>query len=353
MRYRIVLLVAAAAVLAQPAEAGEALDFRVVIHADNPASSVSREELARLFLLQERHWQDGTPNLPIDQLAGSEVREAFSRTVHGKSTAAIQSYWQRQGFRGEATPPAEVGSDAEVLAFVELEPGAVGYVASGAYLPPSIRVLEVTDLRDADPAAPPATRAARASRRDETLGSHGDLRLFLTGACGPGGAGRYAVLANRSPYDPLTAVIETSEWDGGRLRSSSSSRHTVRPLEEQRLGCTRRSGDFERRYTIVEASSASSHRLERHPDRPARSVIAIVDAGTCGQRRAGRWRAVVNRHPRYEVRVAIEVRELADGKVRRRYRKTDRLAPGAAKRLGCSADGPITRQFTVLEAQYR
>ncbi len=151
----------------------------------------------------------------------------------------------------------------------------------------------------------------------------------------------------------LDAVIETLEWHDGWLRSSSASRHTAQPLAEERLGCTRLGGDVERRYAIVSASSAGSHRVERRPDQTARSVIAITDSGTCGQRRAGQWRSLINRHPLREVGVAVEVRELVGGELRRRYRKAHRLAPGATQRLGCSADGPTTRRFTVLEAEYR
>ncbi len=355
MRYcHVVLAVLTAAVFAHSAAAREAPVFKVVVHAENPVDSVSSEVLARLFLRQQSRWEDGTSSAPVDQLAGSEVREAFSRAVLSRSMSSVQSYWQRQIYSGRSAPPPEVGSDVEVLTFVELEPGGVGYVSASATLPASVRILDVSDLEGYDASALSAgTRVAPVHSADETVSSHGDLRLFLTGSCGPADQGRHAVLENRHPYDPLTATIETSVWGDGWMRSSSVSRHTVQPLADKLLGCTWRGGDDERRYAIVEASSAGSHRIERRPGRPARSVISIVDSGTCGQGRAGQWRSLLNRHPQWEIRAAVEFRELVKGQVRRSYRKNFQLAPGASKRLGCSADGPMTRRFALLEVVYR
>ena len=62
---------------------------------------------------------------------------------------------------------------------------------------------------------------------------------------------------------------------------------------------------------------------------------------------------MINRHPWYEISVSIETRELVDGTVQRRYQKRYRLAPGATRRLGCSADGKTVRRYTLLEASYR
>ncbi len=361
MRYHTVLLAAlTAAALAVPAGAG---DFKVVIHTDNPTFSLPRDEVAGFFLRKTELWDHGAPAAPVDQTSRSEVREAFSLAIHDRPASKIVGYWLRVLFPGDMEPPPELASDAEVLDFVALDPGAIGYVAAGAPLPPAVKVLHVLGLPGGDPVAQSADRGFalassdgkgdRGDSRDKTLSRHGDLRLFLTRACGPGDEGRYAVLENRDPDYAVRAEIESSVWVGERLRSSSVSHHTIDPLEEKRLGCTRRSGNTELRYAIVRASSATSHKLDYRPHRPARSVIAIVDSGSCGRGRAGRWRSVINRHTSRTVSVQVQVRELFDGKLRRSYRKNLRLSPGATRRLGCGADGKLTRQLAVLEADYR
>jgi hypothetical protein len=62
----------------------------------------------------------------------SRVREAFSQAVHGRSAAAVRSYWLKILFSGRGVPPPERRSDREVLAYVQERPGAVGYVSETA-----------------------------------------------------------------------------------------------------------------------------------------------------------------------------------------------------------------------------
>lgn len=118
--------------------------FQVVVHADNPATSVERSRLSKMFLKKIKRWDGGdTPVVPIDLGDKSPVREAFTRAVHKKSIGAIKSFWQRQIFSGRDVPPDEVASDEEVLQRVAANPAAVGYVASGAPLGDGVKVLEV------------------------------------------------------------------------------------------------------------------------------------------------------------------------------------------------------------------
>ena len=58
--------------------------------------------------------------------------EGFSKSIHGKTAAAVKSYWNQQIFSGREVPPVEKKSDAEVLSFVRSTPGAIGYVSDTA-----------------------------------------------------------------------------------------------------------------------------------------------------------------------------------------------------------------------------
>lgn len=64
--------------------------------------------------------------------AEAAVRERFARKVLDKSPMAVKAYWNQQIFAGRDVPPLEKPSDAEVVAFVRQNPGAVGYVSGGA-----------------------------------------------------------------------------------------------------------------------------------------------------------------------------------------------------------------------------
>jgi ABC-type phosphate transport system substrate-binding protein len=129
---RKTLLLAIAWTLAVVADAQPA--YRIITHPSNPASSLARSEAARVFLKKVVAWPDGTAVQVIDQERGSSVRQAFSQDIHQKSADAVAAYWQTAVFSGRDVPPAIAKSDAEVLAFVRANPGAVGYVSADADL---------------------------------------------------------------------------------------------------------------------------------------------------------------------------------------------------------------------------
>ena len=120
---------AAALLLAPPAAAAE--DFKVIVHPQNPAAEIGREELSRLFLKRTTRWPDGTPAEPVDS-ADEPLRARFAEAVHGKRLAAVRAYWNQQIFSGREVPPLERAGDAEVVAWVREHRGAVGYVSPAA-----------------------------------------------------------------------------------------------------------------------------------------------------------------------------------------------------------------------------
>jgi len=104
--------------------------LRVVVNEANPVTSLSREELADLFLKKVSSWGDGTLVLPVDQLEETAVRENFNREILRKSSNAVRAYWQQRIFAGRDIPPPERESDGAVLAFVRRNRGAIGYVSA-------------------------------------------------------------------------------------------------------------------------------------------------------------------------------------------------------------------------------
>ena len=142
----VVRLLAAASAMVMlaavtPRQARAQAGFVVVVNATNPASSITRSQLAALFTKKEQSWSNGTPAFPVDLPADDPTREAFTESVHGKSPQAIRAYWQQQIFSGRDVPPPERGSDEEVLAYVRSTVGAVGYVRPTARLGPGVKVL--------------------------------------------------------------------------------------------------------------------------------------------------------------------------------------------------------------------
>lgn len=121
------------------------LSFRVVVHKANPVSSLTRAELSAIFMRRVRSWPDGTEIRPVEPRVEAEVRERFSRTVHGKSVPYVMRYWQRLIFAGRGIPPPVVPSGAAVMELVSAHRGGIGYIDAATPLAGELKAIEVTE----------------------------------------------------------------------------------------------------------------------------------------------------------------------------------------------------------------
>jgi ABC-type phosphate transport system substrate-binding protein len=124
-------------------EAQTSMPFVVVVHESNPTTTISRDELSRIFLKKITVWRTRRPVTVVDQRESSNVREQFTRTIHHREVSSVASFWQQQIFAGRAVPPAQRTSDADVMTFVANNPDAIGYVSAGAQLVPGVRAVTV------------------------------------------------------------------------------------------------------------------------------------------------------------------------------------------------------------------
>jgi len=122
--------------------AAHAASYKLIVNDSVKVRSLSKKTVSDSFLKKVRKWEDGAAIVPVDQLEASDVRDAFSRAIHGKPATAIKSYWNQQIFSGRDVPPVEKKSDAEVVAFVRSNAGAIGYVSDGADVT-GVRVVTV------------------------------------------------------------------------------------------------------------------------------------------------------------------------------------------------------------------
>ena len=143
MRTIIRHLLAVAVVLAALAapRAAFAQSFKVIVNSGNATEELSADQASKIFLKQAK-FPGGAAATPVDQAKSAAVRAEFTKAVHGKSVAAVESYWQQQIFSGKDVPPASKASDDDVVAFVKATPGAIGYV-SGAAKVDGVKVVAV------------------------------------------------------------------------------------------------------------------------------------------------------------------------------------------------------------------
>ena len=117
--------------------------FSVIVHADNRATTISRDELSKVFLKRNAKWPDGQHVEPVDLKPDAAARIAFTDAVHRKAVRAIRAFWQQQIFSGRDVPPPEKNTETEVLEFVKQNPGAVGYVSADVRLIDGVKTLVV------------------------------------------------------------------------------------------------------------------------------------------------------------------------------------------------------------------
>jgi ABC-type phosphate transport system substrate-binding protein len=122
---------------------GQEVGYRVVVHTSNSVKQLTRDQVSRIFLRKVTLWDNRQPVLPVDQAAESPVRRTFTKQVHNRTIASVQTWWQQQTFAGVGVAPPERASDSEVLDYIRKYPNAIGYVRIGFPVGADIKTLDV------------------------------------------------------------------------------------------------------------------------------------------------------------------------------------------------------------------
>jgi len=131
------------AALTGAAPAG-AQQYRVIVNAANPTTALTKDDLARVYLKKMSAWKNGAAVTVVDLGPKSPVRAEFSVSVLGRDVPTMKNYWQQSLFSGRGVPPIEQPSEAQVVAFVAANPGAIGYVSSDTQLTENVKTIPVT-----------------------------------------------------------------------------------------------------------------------------------------------------------------------------------------------------------------
>ncbi|SDS64299.1 hypothetical protein SAMN05216421_1900 [Halopseudomonas xinjiangensis] len=96
-----------------------------VAHPSAKITQLSRSDLINIFMGRYRKLPSGVAALPVDL---GPLRERFYRQLVNKDLAEINSYWARLVFSGQASPPLQIAEEAEMLAYLRRNPGAIGFI---------------------------------------------------------------------------------------------------------------------------------------------------------------------------------------------------------------------------------
>lgn len=123
--------------------------FKIIVNPANPVSSITRTQ-ASAFFLEKTTWEDGQPVAPVDLPPTSSTRDVFSGEVLGMPVSSVVQRWRGSSGSQSTDAPPVVATDREVLAYVRLKPGAIGYV-SAATATPGVKVIPIGSLTSRSP----------------------------------------------------------------------------------------------------------------------------------------------------------------------------------------------------------
>ena len=105
-----------------------AADIKVIANGSVKADMISASEVKSVFL-EEYSSLNGTHVEPVLEKDGP-VHEAFLHEYLGGTDDDLQNYYRALVFSGRGSMPKQLGSDAEVVAYVARTKGAIGYVSA-------------------------------------------------------------------------------------------------------------------------------------------------------------------------------------------------------------------------------
>ncbi len=91
--------------------------------------NLSRQQLRAVFSLSKQYWRDRQLIKVAVRASDDPSHVHFSRKTLGIFPYQLQRNWDRLTFSGMAMPPRQVGSDQEMLRYIENQPGAIGYIS--------------------------------------------------------------------------------------------------------------------------------------------------------------------------------------------------------------------------------
>jgi ABC-type phosphate transport system substrate-binding protein len=122
---RTALAVAALAFLGTGKAAAELV---TVVSARSPVTTLSKNQVADIFLGRASRFPEGGEAVPIDQVEGAAARDEFYVRLAGKSPAQMNAHWSKIIFTGRGQPPKEVANGEAVKRLLLANPAAIGYI---------------------------------------------------------------------------------------------------------------------------------------------------------------------------------------------------------------------------------
>ena len=115
-------------------------DVVAVVSTKSSVITLSKSQVADIFLGKIGRYPNGTQAVPIDQEEGSTARTEFYTRYTSKSPAQMKAHWSKIIFTGRGKPPPSVANSIEARKLIAADSRAISYIDRSA-VDSSVRVL--------------------------------------------------------------------------------------------------------------------------------------------------------------------------------------------------------------------
>jgi ABC-type phosphate transport system substrate-binding protein len=118
----------------------QAANILVICSKQVVESELTVDDVQKIFLGKKAFWQNGAKIVPVI-LEEQTIQPAFLKEYVKKTPSAFSAYWNQLLFTGKGIPPRIFENKKELVRFIAVTQGAIGYV------PPETDVRNVKVLK--------------------------------------------------------------------------------------------------------------------------------------------------------------------------------------------------------------
>ncbi len=116
--------------------------FLVIVSEDSPMTTITREDLAMIYLGKKTLWGEDARILPAMVRENDKAMKAFIEDTLHKTIHQYRAYWKRRLFSGGGMVPKTFKKSNNVVDYVTGHPGAIGIVKPDAPLK-GVKTVEI------------------------------------------------------------------------------------------------------------------------------------------------------------------------------------------------------------------
>ncbi|GHG04810.1 hypothetical protein [Thalassotalea marina] len=103
-------------------------DMVVVMSKGTPIQTLSKSEVIDIFMGKYTAFPNGELAIAVELSGEPEIRQLFYKKLINRSLASVNAYWARLKFSGRKRSVVDQDSVGEVIAYLEKNPLAIGYI---------------------------------------------------------------------------------------------------------------------------------------------------------------------------------------------------------------------------------